>query len=95
MKNFEEYEEGVPYTGDEIHFTDGTIWSCLLWSQLRMISDDQDCVIFIPISFQQWLAQEPVYNEYFSAEVGSLIKDALKGGAKIVRGVGLANDNPA
>ena len=58
MKIFEEYEDGVPYTGDEIHFTDGAIWSCLLWSSLRPISPEADCVVFIPMSFKNWLDDE-------------------------------------
>jgi len=93
MKIFEEYEDGVPYTGDEIHFTDGAIWSCLLYSSLRYISPEEDCVVFIPISFKRWLDGEFVSHPYFLDEVNSLLKDALKGGAKIVRGVGLAKDN--
>jgi hypothetical protein len=93
MKIFEEYEDGVPYTGDEIHFTDGAIWSCLPWSSLIPISPDEDCVVFIPISFKRWLDGEFVSDPYFVDEVKPLLKDALKGGAKIVRGVGLAKDN--
>jgi hypothetical protein len=89
---FEEYEDGVPYTGDEIHFTDGTIWSCLLYSSL-IISPEADCVVFIPMSFKNWLDDKFVRDYYFVDEVKSLLKDALKGGAKIVRGVGLAKDN--
>ena len=89
----EEYKDGVPYTGDEIHFTDGTIWSCLLLSSLRPISRKADCVVFIPMSFKNWLDGEFVSHPYFVDEVKSLLKDALKGGAKIVRGVGLAKDN--
>jgi hypothetical protein len=86
----EEYEDGVPYTGDEIHFTDGTIWSCLLYSSLRPISpeEDKDCVVFISMSFKRWLDGEFVRHPYFVDEVRPLLKDALKGGAKIVRGVG-------
>ena len=89
---FEEYEDGVPYTGDEIHFTDGTIWSCLLYSSL-IISPEADCVVFIPMSFKNWLDDKFVRDYYFVDEVKSLLKDALNGGAKIVRGVGLAKDN--
>jgi hypothetical protein len=88
-----EYEDGVPYTGDEIHFTDGTIWSCLWWSSLRPISPEADCVVFIPMSFKNWLNDEFVSDPYFADEVRPLLTDALKGGAKIVRGVGLAKDN--
>lgn len=87
-----EYEDGVPYTGDEIHFTDGTIWSCLLYSSL-IILPEEDCVVFIPMSFKNWLDDEFVRHFYFVDEVKPLLKDALKGGAKIVRGVGLAKDN--
>lgn len=93
MKIFEEYEDGVPCTGDEIHFTDGTIWSCLWWSSLIPISPEEDCVVFISISFKRWLDGEFVSDPYFVDEVRPLLKDALKGGAKIVRGVGLAKDN--
>ncbi len=88
-----EYEDGVPYTGDEIHFTDGTIWSCLWWSSLRPISPEADCVVFIPMSFKNWLNDEFVSDPYFADEVRPLLTDALKGGAKIVRGVGSAKDN--
>jgi hypothetical protein len=91
-KKSEEYEDGEPYTGDEIHFTDGTIWSCLLYSSL-IILPEGDCVVFIPISFKRWLDGEFVGDPYFVDEVRPLLKDALKGGAKIVRGVGLAKDN--
>jgi len=60
----QEYEDGVPYTGDEIHFTDGAIWSCLLYSSLRPISPEEDCVVFIPISFKRWLDGEFVRHPY-------------------------------
>ncbi len=84
-----EYEEGVPYTGDEIHFTDGTIWSVLSFSDLHpLLTMKENTVIFVPMSFEQIRKQGR--GEYcFLNDVKGVLKDALKGGAKIVRGVGV------
>lgn len=84
-----EYEEGVPYTGDEIHFTDGTIWSVLSFSDLYpLLTMEENAVIFVPMSFEQMRKQGR--GEYcFLNDVKGVLKDALKGGAKIVRGVGV------
>ncbi len=84
-----EYEEGVPYTGDEIHFTDGTIWSVLTFSDLYpLLTMKKIKVIFVPMSFEQIRKQGR--GEYcFLNDVKGVLKDALKGGAKIVRGVGV------
>jgi hypothetical protein len=96
MSKEHQYEEGVPYTGDEIHFTDGTIWSVVLFSDLYpLLTMEENTVIFVPMSFEQMKEQGYVKDYYFSNDVKGVLKDALKGGAKIVRGVGLANDNPA
>jgi hypothetical protein len=85
-----EYEEGVPYTGDEIHFTDGTIWSVVLFSDLYpLLTMEENTVIFVPMSFEQGKEQGYVKDYYFSNDVKGVLKDALKGGAKIVRGVGV------
>jgi hypothetical protein len=89
-KKSEEYEDGVPYTGDEIHFTDGTIWSVLLFSDLYpLLTMEENTVIFVPMSFEQGKEQGYVKDYYFSNDVKGVLKDALKGGAKIVRGVGV------
>lgn len=90
-----EYEEGVPYTGDEIHFTDGTIWSLLLFSDLYPLLSSMESkeVIFVPMSFEQMREQGFVKDYYFPNDVKGVLKDALKGGAKIVRGVGVKNDH--
>ncbi len=88
-----EYEEGVPCTGDEIHFTDGTIWSLLLFSDLYPLltmEGGEKEVILIPLSFEQMKEQGFVKDYYFLNDVEGVLKDALKGGAKIVRGVGVA-----
>ena len=84
-----QYEEGVPYTGDEIHFTDGTIWSVLSFSDLHpLLTMVENTVIFVPMSFEQIRKQGR--GEYcFLNDVKGVLKDALKGGAKIVRGVGV------
>ena len=84
-----EYEEGVPYTGDEIHFTDGTIWSVLSFSDLHpLLTMVENTVIFVPMSFEQIRKQGR--GEYcFLNNVKGVLKDALKGGAKIVRGAGV------
>ena len=85
-----QYEEGVPCTGDEIHFTDGTIWSVLLFSDLYpLLSMESKEVIFVPMSFEQMREQGFVKDYYFVSDVKGVLKDALKGGAKIVRGVGV------
>ncbi len=85
-----EYEEGVPCTGDEIHFTDGTIWSLLLFSDLYpLLSMESKEVIFVPMSFEQMREQGFVKDYFFISDVKGVLKDALKGGAKIVRGVGV------
>lgn len=87
-----EYEEGVPYTGDEIHFTNGTIWSLLLFSDLYPLltmEGGEKEVILIPLSFEQMKEQGFVKDYYFLNDVEGVLKDALKGGAKIVRGVGV------
>ena len=85
-----EYEAGVPYTGDEIHFTDGTIWSLLLFSDLYpLLSMESKEVIFVPMSFEQMREQGFVKDYFFISDVKGVLKDALKGGAKIVRGVGV------
>lgn len=85
-----QYEEGVPYTGDEIHFTDGTIWSLLLFSDLYpLLTMESKEVIFVPMSFEQMREQGFVKDYYFVSDVKGVLKDALKGGAKIVRGVGV------
>lgn len=89
-----QYEEGVPCTGDEIHFTDGTIWSVLLFSDLYpLLSMESKEVIFVPMSFEQMREQGFVKDYYFSNDVKGVLKDALKGGAKIVRGVGVKDDH--
>jgi hypothetical protein len=88
-----QYEEGVPYTGDEIHFTNGTIWSLLLFSDLYPLltmEGGEKEVILIPMSFEQMREQGFVKDYYFLNDVEGVLKDALKGGAKIVRGVGVA-----
>ena len=86
-----EYEAGVPYTGDEIHFTDGTIWSLLLFSDLYpLLTMEENTVIFVPMSFEQMREKGFVKDYYFLNDVEGVLKDALKGGAKIVRGVGVA-----
>lgn len=84
-----QYEEGVPCTGDEIHFTDGTIWSVLLFSDLYpLLTMEENTVIFVRMSFEQM--REQGRGEYcFLNDVKGVLKDALKGGAKIVRGVGV------
>ena len=85
-----QYEEGVPCTGDEIHFTDGTIWSVLLFSDLYpLLSMESKEVIFVPMSFEQMREQGFVKDYFFISDVEGVLKDALKGGAKIVRGVGV------
>lgn len=85
-----EYEEGVPCTGDEIHFTDGTIWSLLLFSDLYpLLSMESKEVIFVPMSFEQMREQGFVKDYYFINDMKGVLIDALKGGAKIVRGVGV------
>ncbi len=86
-----EYEEGVPYTGDEIHFTNGTIWSVLLFSNLyELLTMEEDTVIFVPMSFRKMREQDGfVKDYYFVSDVEGVLKDALKGGAKIVRRVGV------
>ena len=85
-----QYEEGVPCTGDEIHFTDGTIWSVLLFSDLYpLLSMESKEVIFVPMSFEQMREQGFVKDYFFISDVKGVLKDALKGGAKIVRGVGV------
>lgn len=87
-----EYEAGVPYTGDEIHFTNGTIWSLLLFSDLYPLltmEGGEKEVILIPLSFEQMKEQGFVKDYYFLNDVEGVLKDALKGGAKIVRGVGV------
>lgn len=87
-----QYEEGVPCTGDEIHFTDGTIWSVLLFSDLYpffTMEGDEKEVIFVPMSFEQMREQGFVKDYFFISDVEGVLKDALKGGAKIVRGVGV------
>lgn len=86
-----EYEAGVPYTGDEIHFTNGTIWSLLLFSDLYpLLTMEENTVIFVPMSFEQMREKGFVKDYYFLNDVEGVLKDALKGGAKIVRGVGVA-----
>lgn len=88
----DEYKEGVLYTGDEIHFTDGTIWSLLLFSDLYpdfTMEGDEEEIILIPKSFEQMKEQPLVKDYYFWNDVQGVLKDALNGGAKIVRGVGL------
>ena len=88
-----EYEEGVPCTGDEIHFTDGTIWSVLLFSDLYpffTMEGDEKEVILIPMSFEQMKEQGFVKDYYFVNDVKGVLKDALKGGAKTVTGAGVA-----
>ena len=85
-----QYEEGVPCTGDEIHFTDGTIWSVLLFSDLYpLLSMESKEVIFVPMSFEQMREQGFVKDYYFINDMKGVLIDALKGGAKIVRGVGV------
>ena len=94
MSKEHQYEEGVPCTGDEIHFTDGTIWSLLLFSDLYpLLSMESKEVIFVPMSFEQMREQGFVKDYFFISDVEGVLKDALKGGAKIVRGVGLAKDD--
>jgi hypothetical protein len=46
-------------------------------------------VIFVPMSFEQMREQGFVKDYYFVSDVKGVLKDALKGGAKIVRGVGV------
>ncbi len=89
-----EYEEGVPCTGDEIHFTDGTIWSLLLFSDLYpLLSMESKEVIFVPMSFEQMRERGFVKDYYFINDMKGVLIDALKGGAKIVRGVGVKDDH--
>ena len=94
-RNFEfEYEEDASYTGDEIHFTDGTIWSVVLFSDLwPLLTMEENTVIFVPMSFEQMREQGFVKDYFFISDVKGVLEDALKGGAKIVRGVGLAKDD--
>ena len=91
-----QYEEGVPCTGDEIHFTDGTIWSVLLFSDLYpffTMEGDEKEVILIPVSFEQMRERGFVKDYYFINDMKGVLIDALKGGAKIVRGVGVKDDH--
>ena len=75
------------FTMDEIHFTSGAIWSCVL----ERHTPDIEFIIFIKGSFAE--AEEKGFSwrsdERIDAEtVKDIILDALKGGAKIVKGVG-------
>jgi len=77
-------EDFIPKTGDEIHFTDGTVWYC---------GEYQNYVVFFTRSFKE-LKDMGYFDNYLLAyEVKSVVIDAIKGGAKIVRGVGLVNPN--
>lgn len=91
-EEFEEhqYEDGVPCTGDEIHFTNGAIWSLLLFTDLYpLFTMEENTVIFVPMSFEQMREQGFVKDYYFINDMKGVLIDALKGGAKIVRGVGV------
>jgi len=70
-------------TGDEIHFTDGTIWSCtsMGWS------GSEELVVFVPMSFKK-LADNDGWcqHTFFPEDVKSLLFDAVKGGAQIIKG---------
>lgn len=91
-----QYEEGVPYTGDEIHFTNGAIWSLLLFTDLYPLFNnamEENTVIFVPMSFEQMRERGFVKDYYFINDMKGVLIDALKGGAKIVRGVGVKDDH--
>ena len=77
----------IPYTGDEIHFTDGTIWSCT-----NMGWGDLSEVVFAPMSFEQIKEEGFVQDYFFPETVKPVIIDAFKGGAKLVKGVALSMD---
>jgi hypothetical protein len=76
-------------TGDEIHFTDGSIWCCNL---LQWTESDPGYVIFCPCSFEEIRQGNQPDKYYFPSELKSLLIDAVKGGAKIEQGVGLVSD---
>lgn len=76
-------------TGDEVHFTDGSIWCCNLLSWTK---DDKGYVVFCPCSFQDLREGKEHPKYYFPSELKSLLVDAVKGGAKIIQGVGLIKD---
>ena len=69
------------YTGDEIHFTDGTIWSCTFRSSY------EDMVVFVACGFKD--ISNYCGEIFWPEDVKPLIIDAIHGGAKIVKGVGL------
>jgi len=75
-------------TGDEIHFTDGTIWSCtsMGWS------GSEELVAFVPMSFKQIQDGEWCKDYFFPGDLKCVVFDAVKGGAKIIKGVGLKNE---
>lgn len=76
-------------TGDEIHFTDGTIWCCTFQ---RWFEDDPNAiVVLVPKSFAQLKEDEWSQHTYFPSDFKSLLIDAVKGGASVKKGVGLAH----
>jgi len=76
-------ENFIPKTGDEIHFTDGTIWYCGFHERFK------NEVVFYLSSFEELKYMGYSNNYLLAYEVQSVVIDAIKGGAKIVRGVGL------
>ena len=72
-------------TGDEIHFTDGAIWSCTL----RGWSESTNMVVFVPMSFEQLQNDGWCKDYFFPDDIKSILYDAINGGAKIIKSVGL------
>jgi len=72
------------FTGDEIHFTDGTVWSCTFLSRFEGV------VVFVACAFKD--IPQYCVRDFFPDDVKPLILDAIKGGAKILKGVGIAKN---
>jgi len=76
MKEFENIS-----TGDQIQFTDGTIWTCAL----RGWGGDTDMVVFAPMSLKQLEEDGWCKDYFFPDDVKSILRDAIKGGAQIIK----------
>jgi len=76
MKEFEDIS-----IGDQIQFTDGTIWTCAL----RGWGGDTDMVVFVPMSLKQLEEDGWCKDYFFPDDVKSILRDAIKGGAQIIK----------
>lgn len=79
QKNMKEFENIS--TGDQIQFTDGTIWTCTL----RGWGGDTDMVVFVPMSLKQLEEDGWCKDYFFPDDVKSILRDAIKGGAQIIK----------